>query len=534
MRLITTLLVTAAAVFAAQPKVDFNRDVRPVLSDNCFQCHGPDENHRMAAVRFDTKDGAFAQTKRGALIVPGDPAKSLLFQRISHAQTARRMPPPTFTRSLNAKQIDTVKRWIEEGAEWQTHWAFNAPKRPELPVVADASSVRNEIDRFIQAKLERDKIVPAPEADRRTLLRRVSLDLTGLPPTREEVETFVKDRAPDAYEKQVDRLLRSPHYGERMAMEWLDVARYADTHGFHIDNSREMYPWRDWLIRAFNDNMPFDRFTTLQLAGDLVKGAGTEGKIASGFNRNHMINFEGGAVPEEYLVEYVADRAETTATAWMGLTMGCARCHSHKYDPISHKDYYSFFAFFNNVDEKGLDGRRGNAEPFFRLPTEGESRQEQEQTAAIGQREEFLKSPQVVNALRDWQASLAGKPVDVDHKDLLAHYDFDGSLIDSSGRYMHGRTLRGDPTFSSGQVSRAVNFDGQTLVTLGMAGDFERDQPSSIALWLRYGGSKLSVSALEKWDAKAGRGWAIRLEDSEIVDIQKRAAHVVIRVASRW
>ena len=231
---------------------------------------------------------------------------------------------------------------------------------------------------FIEARLEREGLTPTPEADRRTLLRRLSFDLTGLPPTLEEVDAFVKDKSPDAYEKQVDRLLASPHYGERMAMDWLDVARYADTHGYHIDSHRDMWPWRDWVIKAFNSNMPFDKFTTLQLAGDLLPDAGIEGKVASGFNRNHMINFEGGAIPEEYLVEYVADRAETTATAWMGLTMGCARCHTHKYDPISHKEYYQFFAFFNNVDEKGLDGRTGNAKPFLKLPTPSRQQTEKE------------------------------------------------------------------------------------------------------------------------------------------------------------
>ncbi|HYO82196.1 MAG TPA: DUF1549 domain-containing protein, partial [Bryobacteraceae bacterium] len=345
--------------------VDFSRDVRPILSDACFQCHGPDDQRRMAGIRLDTREGALGETKRGKLVVPGDPAKSLILQRIEHEQPARRMPPQAFRRQLTAKEIGVLRTWIEQGAKWQTHWAFEVPKRPELP----AGKATHPIDRFIDARLAKEGLTPTREAERRTLLRRLSFDLTGLPPTPEQVNAFLRDRSPDAYEKQVDRLLASPQYGERMAMDWLDVARYADTHGYHIDSHRDMWPWRDWVVDAFNRNLPFDRFTTMQLAGDLLPDAGTEGKIASGFNRNHMINFEGGAIPEEYLVEYVADRAETTSTAWMGLTMGCARCHTHKYDPISHKDYYSFFAFFNNVEEKGLDGKTGNAEPLLKLPT---------------------------------------------------------------------------------------------------------------------------------------------------------------------
>ncbi|MBC8164410.1 MAG: DUF1549 domain-containing protein, partial [Bryobacteraceae bacterium] len=262
------LLLSGAVALSGAPPVDFNREVRPILSDNCFQCHGPDEKHRMAGVRLDTKEGAFAQTKRGALIVPGKAGNSLLFQRINHAEKGRRMPPPTADRNLNEKQIATVQRWIDEGAAWQTHWAFTAPQRPELPAVGAA----NPIDKFILARLAKEGLSPAPEADRRSLLRRLSLDLTGLPPVRQELEAFLADKSPDAYEKQVDRLLASPHYGERMAMDWLDVARYSDSHGYHIDSHRDMWPWRDWLIKAFNGNLSYDKFTLLQLAGDMLPG----------------------------------------------------------------------------------------------------------------------------------------------------------------------------------------------------------------------------------------------------------------------
>ena len=338
-------------------KADFNRDIRPILSNNCFACHGPDEQQRKAKLRLDTKDGAFA---RAGVIVAGDAANSRLYKRISHQDPNAVMPPPASGHKLTEAQIATVKRWIEEGAQWNEHWAFVAPRRPDAPQVSNAAWVKNSIDAFVLARLDKEGLKPSPEAERATLIRRDSLDLIGLPPTPAEVDAFVNDKAPDAYEKLVDRLLASQHYGERMAMQWLDLARYADTHGFHIDSHRVMWPWRDWAIKAFNQNQRFDQFTIEQLAGDLLPNATLDQRIASGFNRNHMINFEGGAIPDEYQTEYVIDRVETTANTWLGLTMGCARCHTHKYDPISHKEFYQFFAFFNNVAEVGLDGRKGH------------------------------------------------------------------------------------------------------------------------------------------------------------------------------
>jgi hypothetical protein len=296
-----------------------------------------------------------------------------------------------------------------------------------------------------------------------------------------------------------------------------------------------MWPWRDWLINAFNANLSFDKFTILQLAGDLLPGAGIEGKIASGFNRNHMINFEGGAIADEYLVEYVADRAETTANAWMGLTVGCARCHSHKYDPISHKEYYQFFAFFNNVDEKGLDGRTGNAKPILRLPTPDQERLESEVTAAIKERETALESKEVVADIAAWRATLTSKPVPIPRDGLVAHYDFDGSLTDVSGRYQNGRTLKGDPSFSAGRVSGSANFDGQTLVTLGNIGSLDTDRPFTLAFWLKFGGSKQTMPIFEKIDSPdTRRGWEMWFDEPVLVDIQKRAAHVSLRLSSKW
>ena len=529
--MIRVLLVTLLPVAASLAQVDFTREVRPILSDACFQCHGPDDGRRMAGIRLDTREGAMAETRRGKLIVPGAPAKSLILQRIGHEHPGRRMPPPNFRRKLTDKEIATLRTWIEQGAKWQTHWAFETPKRAELP----AGKALNPIDRFIDARLAKEKLAPTREADRRTLLRRLTLDLTGLPPTREEVEAFLHDKSPEAYEKQVDRLLASPHYGERMAMDWLDVARYADTHGYHIDSHRDMWPWRDWAINAFNSNMPFDRFTMLQLAGDLRPDAGTEGKTASGFNRNHMINFEGGAIPEEYLVEYVADRAETTSTAWMGLTMGCARCHTHKYDPISHKDYYSFFAFFNNVEEKGLDGKTGNAEPFLKLPTPEQAETEKQIEAGLKNAEAFLESDDVVRGLKEWRSGLIGQPVPLMTEGLVAHYEFDGSFSDASGGYGHGRTLRGDPTFGGGYVGRAAFFDGQTEVRLGSPKVVRTGQPFTIAFWMRPPGSKQDMSVLQQiGEGPERRGWEVRLEDWGLFDIQKRDSRLTFRLASKW
>ncbi|MCI0639394.1 MAG: PSD1 and planctomycete cytochrome C domain-containing protein [Gemmataceae bacterium] len=373
------IIAVGAASFDVRPNeqaapsppttVDFNRDIRPIFSENCFVCHGPDEEQRKAKLRLDTQEGAFAKLRRGGhAIVPGKSADSELVYRVTSESPTERMPPPKTDKKLSQQQIDLLKRWIDQGAAYSKHWAFVAPKRPSLPKV-NAAWPRNGIDRFILARLQSEKLQPSPEADRVTLIRRLTLDLTGLPPTPMEVDAFIADKNPDAYEKLVDRLLSSPHYGERMAVDWLDAARFADTHGYHIDSGRDMTRWREWVIEAFNRDLPFDQFTVDQLAGDLLPDATLPQKIASGFNRNHMINFEGGAIPEEYLNNYIVDRVNTTATVWLGLTMTCAQCHDHKYDPISQKEFYQLYAFFNNVPESGLDGAKGNAAPLLSLPT---------------------------------------------------------------------------------------------------------------------------------------------------------------------
>jgi hypothetical protein len=355
--LVLLLTLSASAARAADPPVDFSRDVLPVLSDYCFQCHGPDPNARKAQLRLDTKEGAF-RTRNGVTVVsPGKPADSELVARVTSTDAELVMPPPALKRRPSAQQIETLKRWVEQGATWGRHWAFEPMSRPAVP----ASS--NPIDHFVLARLEREGLKASPPADRERLIRRVTLDLTGLPPTPQEIDAFLADTSPQAYEKLLDRLLASPRHGERMAAEWLDVARFADTHGYQMDRFRAVWPYRDWVISAFNRNLPFDDFVTWQLAGDLLPNATKAQRLATAFNRLHMQNEEGGVVEEEFRVAYVVDRVTTSGTAFLGLTFECSRCHDHKYDPLTMKDFYSLSAFFQNIDESGQTTYFTNATP---------------------------------------------------------------------------------------------------------------------------------------------------------------------------
>ncbi len=365
--------LSGCCLAAQSTPVNFNRDIRPVMADTCFRCHGFDEKARKAKLRLDVREDALKPTKSGEVpIVPGKPEQSELIRRILTTSEDDRMPPESIHKPLTTEQKELFRRWIAEGAEYQAHWAFIKPAEVVPPKVKLSRWVRTPVDNFILARLELRNWQPARETDKRTLLRRVSLDLTGIPPTPAEVDAFLADHSPRAYETVVDRLLASPRYGERMAQDWLDAARYADSNGYQVDRDRELWAWRDWVIEAFNQNMPFDQFTVEQLAGDLLPDARLAQKIATGFNRNCMINEEGGIIPEEFLAEYCADRVETTSTVWLGLTMGCARCHDHKYDPLTQKDYYSLVAFFHNVTEKGVGDYsqpiRRNTPPFVKLP----------------------------------------------------------------------------------------------------------------------------------------------------------------------
>ena len=369
------ICLSAMSSVANAQSLDFNRDIRPILSENCFYCHGQDPNKRQAELRLDQRDAAVT----GGAITPGDLAKSSLIARILSDDPEQQMPPPKSNRRLNPEQKKTLERWIAAGAEYQSHWAFVAPKRPAEPAVQRADWIRNPIDRFVLARIEHEKLSPSPEADRATLIKRLSIDLTGLPPTPQEVDAFIADKDERAYEKLVDRLLASHQYGERMSLPWLDAARYADSNGFQQDGDTWQWIWRDWVVKALNDDLPFDQFTIWQLAGDLLPNATNDQKIASGFNRNHLLNGEGGAIAEEQRFVNLFDRIDTTATTWLGLTMACAQCHDHKYDPITARDYYSLMDAFNRVPESGtpqfFSSRIRVAAPFLELPTEENKKQ---------------------------------------------------------------------------------------------------------------------------------------------------------------
>lgn len=360
----------------AAGKLDFNRDIQPILSENCYHCHGPDKNERKGGLRLDEEKAA-KETKDGVTaILAGKSADSEIIKRIFSHDPDEVMPTPKSNRQLTAKQKETLKRWIDEGAVWGRHWAFERVEKPAVPDAShlkfanpDFKSTRNPIDAFILARLAQEKLEPSAEASKETLIRRVTLDLTGVPPTLEEVDAFLKDGSPQAYEKVVDRLLKSPRYGERWSWDWLDAARYADTNGYQGDPTRTMWPWRDWVVAAINNNMPYDQFTIWQLAGDLLPDATMEQKLATGFNRNHMFNGEGGRIPEETRVENVFDRVETTGTVWLGLTMACTKCHDHKFDPLTQRDYYGLYDIFNQTSEEGRAGgsRTGGVPPVLEV-----------------------------------------------------------------------------------------------------------------------------------------------------------------------
>ncbi|CCH56762.1 protein of unknown function DUF1549 [Fibrisoma limi BUZ 3] len=415
-------------------KVDYNLHIKPILSDRCFACHGPDKNKQQAGLRLDTPEGAYealAESGKRA-VVPHDLGESEVVHRITSTDPDYVMPTPESNLSLNAEEKALILRWIEQGAEYKEHWSLIAPTRPNPPKVNDEKWVKNDIDRFVLAKQEAKKLSHAPEADKATLLRRVSLDLTGLPPTSAEVDAFMADKSPDAYEKVVNRLLASPHYGERQAMEWLDVARYADTHGYQDDGLRTMWPYRDWVIKAYNRNLPFDKFITWQLAGDLLPKStnadvNRSRMIATAFNRNHQQSQEGGIVDEEYLVEYVADRANTFGKAMLGLTVECARCHDHKYDPISQKDYFQLFAFFNSNNDRGQIPYNGEAAPTITLTkpeTEAKLKFIREKLTPLEQQLN-VNRPDYQHRFSRWLATAergGGRPSNLC---LIAHYTFD-------------------------------------------------------------------------------------------------------------
>ncbi len=517
------ILPAARAEVGRAPAVDYDRDIRPILADNCFACHGFDPKQRQAGLRLDVPEGAFAALKSGKhAVVPRNPGASEMVRRIL-LKDGLKMPPAASGKQLKPEQVAVLRRWVEQGAPYSQHWAFVAPKRPAVPRVQPSAWVRNPIDAFVLARLQREKLPPSPEADRRTLARRLSLDLRGLPPTLREVEQFVADRRPDAYERLVDRFLASPHYGERMALKWLDLARYADTHGYHIDSHRDMWLWRDWVIDAFNRNLSFDRFTIEQLAGDLLPNPTLEQRIATGFNRNHPINFEGGAIPEEYQAAYIFDRIDTTATTWLALTMRCGQCHDHKYDPFTQKEFYRFYAFFHNVPEQGLDGQRGNARPFLKVASTEQQAKLAEYAERIRSLDADLKAAAARQAgnLAAWEQE-AGSGLDrmpPITAGLTAYFPLDeaeGADIREEAGRQQGARIRGDVLRDAGKFGGAVKLDGRNYVDLGNIAAFDRTDSFSYGAWVRPAGRE-AMTVLSKMDDGAGfRGWDLYLQDGKV------------------
>jgi hypothetical protein len=411
-------MFVARASEANPTKVDYNRDVRPILSNHCYACHGPDDGQRQAGLRLDVAEVATGELESGnRAIVPGNVAGSVLIERVSAKGPGMRMPPPeSGEEPLSDEQIDVLRRWIAEGAEYKRHWAFIPPVRPELPQFTppegwqDAAPARNPIDAFVRARLLSEDLAPSPEADKVTLVRRVTLDLTGLPPTPAEVDAFLADNSPDAYDKLVDRLLASPRYGEHLARYWLDAVRYGDTHGLHLDNYREIWPYREWVIEAFNRNQPFDEFTIDQLAGDLRENPSNEQLIATGYVRSNVTTSEGGSIEEEVLVRNTVDRVETTATVWLSLTAGCAVCHDHKFDPLTQKEFYQLFAFFNSTADPPLDQNAKLYGPVLRIP----SAEQKENLAALAKQiaDEKERQGAMLEGLSDDIVAICKKPAD--------------------------------------------------------------------------------------------------------------------------
>jgi hypothetical protein len=503
-------------------KVEYNRHIRPILAENCFACHGPDSASRKAGLRLDRREAAV----EAEAIVPGKPDASELVRRILADKPAKQMPPASSHKKLTAAQKELLKRWIAEGAEYQPQWALIAPVRPAQPAVKNAAWVRNPVDRFILAQLEAHGLRPAPEADRRTLARRLSLDLTGLPPAPAEVEKFVSDPAPDAYEQYVDRLMQSPHYGEHRARYWLDAARYADTHGIHFDNFREIWSYRDWVIDAFNKNLPFDQFTIEQLAGDLLPNRTLDQQIATGFNRCNITTNEGGAIAEEYLVLYARDRTETVGQTWLGLTVGCAVCHDHKYDAFSMRDFYSMSAFFNNTPQGAMDGNIPNTPPVIVVPR----REDRPRWDALSKELSALRTQaegrkQASRAAFDkWLAAV--KPEEVAALTPKDGLHLHAPLTEGSGKTVH-LTIDGKPRsvkLESGfdWVTDKVRPKAFTLQAGGVlevadAGDFEKDQGFTCGAWVRIPRRGTMGAIVARMDNANGyRGWDLWIENDRV------------------
>lgn len=521
------LLATAVcpAIFA-QDSIEYNRDIRPILNDACFACHGPDSASRKGELRLDVRDAAL---EKGA-IEPGKPDSSEMIRRLLSDDPEEVMPPPELKKTLTAEQKQLLAKWIEDGAEYQQHWSYIPPHRPAVPEVPAAvrstlgNWPQNAIDNFVLQQLVDTGLTPAPEADRHTLARRASFDITGLPPKWELVEAFVNDKSPDAYEKYVDMLLQSPQWGEHRGRYWLDYARYADTHGIHFDNYREMWAYRDWVIKAFNQNMAFDQFTIENLAGDLLPNATLDQKIASGFNRCNMTTNEGGIIDEEYAVLYTRDRTETVSAVWMGLTAGCATCHSHKFDELSQKEFYEMTAFFNNTTQAVRDGNIKDTPPVIPVPMEADRARFEmlppviaSAKAAVEERRAAAR-PEFDTWLAAAKPETLGEPVSPEGLHLQA------GLKEGDGKVVHvnldGQTtevpLNESAKWQDGVSGKSLNVQGAAF-DLAAAGDFESDQPFSTAAWINVPANDGSGAIFARMEPAPGhRGWDFWLQQRRV------------------
>jgi Protein of unknown function (DUF1553)/Protein of unknown function (DUF1549)/Concanavalin A-like lectin/glucanases superfamily/Planctomycete cytochrome C len=514
--------VACSCAARAAEGLEYNRDIRPILAENCFACHGPDSAARKAKLRLDVRDEAV----KAEAIVPGKPDDSAMIERIFAEDADERMPPAATRKKLSPEQKAKLKRWVAQGAQYQPHWSLIAPKRPPIPAVKNAAWVRNPIDNFILAELEKRGLQPAPEADRRALARRLSLDLTGLPPEPQEVEAFVKDQSADAYERFVDLLMRKPQWGEHRGRYWLDYARYADTHGIHFDNYREIWSYRDWVIQAFNANKPFDRFTIEQLAGDLLPNRTLDQEIASGFNRCNITTNEGGAIPEEYLVLYARERTETTSAVWLGLTANCAVCHDHKFDPIPQRDFYSMAAFFNNTTQGAMDGNIPNTPPVIVVPRRDDRPKWEAVTTQVNDLRAQLEARKKNSrpAFETWLAS--AKSDQITAQVPTAGLTLFAALDEGKGNDL---TLVVDGeerevTLDSGFEWVAGRGKGKAFalrpgpsVEVEDVGDFDRDEAFSVAAWVKTTRRGQTGSIVARMDpANKHRGWDLWVQGDRV------------------
>jgi mono/diheme cytochrome c family protein len=527
------------ATAQALPAVQFNRDVRPILSDKCYICHGPDAKNKHIPFRLDHEEDAKAKLPDGKhAIVESHPEQSEMIRRITAEKPAQRMPPAYTGVRLSPKEIEAITNWIAQGAKWQKHWSFLPPKHYPAPPVKDSAWVQNPIDAFVLARLEKQNLHPSPEADRETLIRRVTLDLTGLPPTPAEIDAFLNDKSDRAYEKVVDRLLASPRYGERMAFGWLDAARYADTNGYQYDGGRQMWRYRDAVIAAFNRNEPFNKFALEQLAGDMLPNATLDQKIASGFNRNNRINTEDGIIPEEYGVEYVVDRVATTSSVFLGLTLGCARCHNHKFDPFTQKEFYQLYAYFDQVPETGRGIKYGNSPPVVPAPTLDQQQKLDKMNAEIAVIEKTLadRDKSIRHAQTKWEHHLeeSTEKFWVPTRDSLVSVAFDGKQpLKPEG---------GNVPFLKGQAGSAASFDGKTNLNTGINTPLDIDDPFTVSAWVQPTGTPDGSIVTEMIDDPHGKGFGLNLDHGKVhvnltsvwVDDAIRVESEETLAANRW